>query len=457
MANRHVTHKATIVPLYFEPGRDEEFDVQLTRIGEMIGDLVELADPVALGRPIPDCDAVILPQILGEAYRRLDELKAVRVPILIVTTEFGTLAMWDWEIRSWLASSGVATIAPYTLEDTRKVCAALNVKKELRDTTFLIFQDNPGEGMQPSIFKRFYWWEKEATDRLESRFGLRVVRKSFRDFGSRAQSIPDDAAQAVLDAKSFPREGLSARALLSAIKVFMALLEEIDADPTIRGMGINCLNESHFSDTTPCLAWNLLFEERGIIWACEGDTYSLVTTHIVNRSLDAAIIMSNIYPFLMGGAALKHEKIPRFPDVDGNPDDHLLMAHCGYLGVCPQSFAVGACSGADERPAWTLRPKALSIVDENAHMIDARLPTGPCTLTKLGPMLDKLAVTEGELTGYVQYEHTDFLNGAVVKVPDGHRLMREVYSHHQCIMPGSMTRDLQVIAPIFGFEVVSIG
>jgi hypothetical protein len=159
--------KARLVPLYFDPGRDAEFDEQLDRLREMIGDLVDFAEPVALGTPVENADAVILPQILGEAYRRLDAFKAITVPILIVTTEFGTLAMWDWEIKSWLASYGVKTIAPYSLEDTRKVCSSLNTRRELQETTFLIFQDNPGEGMQPSIFKRFFWWEQEATDRLE--------------------------------------------------------------------------------------------------------------------------------------------------------------------------------------------------------------------------------------------------------------------------------------------------
>ena len=143
--------KATLLPLYFDPGRDEEFDEQLARLRQMIGDLVDFADPQPLGGSMAEADAVILPQILGEAYRRLDAFDGIDVPILIVTTEFGTLAMWDWEIRSWLASFGVQTIAPYSLEDTRKVCSALNVKKELEKTTFLIFQDNPGEGFQPSI------------------------------------------------------------------------------------------------------------------------------------------------------------------------------------------------------------------------------------------------------------------------------------------------------------------
>ena len=383
--------KATLVPVFFEPGRDEEFDEQLARLRSMIGDIVHLADPKPLGAPVGDADAVVLPQILGEAYRRPEAFRDIKVPILIITTEFGTLAMWDWEIKSWLASNDILTIAPYSLEDTRKVCSALRVKRELKQTAFLIFQDNPGEGFQPSIFKRFYWWEQDATRRIEARFGVRIERRSFRQFGAYAKSIPDDVAQATLKSKRFARDDLPERALLSAIKVYLALKEQATKDPAIRGMGINCLNESHFSDTTPCLAWDLLYDELGILWACEGDTMALMTKYLINRSLAVPVIMSNIYPFLMGQAALKHEKIPSFPKVDSEPENHLLMAHCGYLGVCPRRFA--------DQGAWTLRPKVLGIVDENAHMIDARLPQGPCTLVKLDPTLGKLMVMEGELKG----------------------------------------------------------
>ncbi len=440
--------KATLLPLFFDPGRDQEFDEQLGRLRTMIGDLVDFADPQPLGKPVVEADAVILPQILGEAYRRLDAFRDLEVPILIVTTEFGTLAMWDWEIKSWLASNGVRTIAPYSLEDTRKVCSALNAKRELKESTFLIFQDNPGEGFQPSIFKRFYWWEQEATQRLESAFGVTIRRESFNDFGAYAKSIPGEVAQAELESKDFPRAGLTERAGLSAIKVYLALKERVTKDPTIRGMGINCLNESHFSDTTPCLAWDLLYDELGILWACEGDTIALMTKYIINKSLAAPIIMSNIYPFLMGQAALKHEKIPAFPEVESEPENHLLMAHCGYLGVCPRGFAAPG--------AWMLRPKVLGIVDDDAHMIDARLPEGPCTLAKLDPTMGKLMVMEGELTAYAQFTDSDCLNGAVVKVKDGHRMMREVYSHHQCIMTGHAERDLRILADVFGLDIVSI-
>src|SRR5690606_10918839 len=119
---------------------------------------------LVLGASIPPtADAVIFPQMLGEAYRQLAAFRAIDRPILIVTSEFGTMSMWDWEIASYLRDEGVQTIAPYTIDQTRKLCRALVVKRELKQTKFVVFQDNPGEGFQAPIFKRFYWWEDECT------------------------------------------------------------------------------------------------------------------------------------------------------------------------------------------------------------------------------------------------------------------------------------------------------
>ena len=35
------------------------------------------------------------------------------------------------------------------------------------------------------------------------------------------------------------------------------------------------------ADTTPCLAWDLLYDELGTLWACEGDTMALMTKYLV--------------------------------------------------------------------------------------------------------------------------------------------------------------------------------
>ena len=437
--------KARVVPLSFSAPPDDGFRVQCEAIRRLLGDRIELLPSAVLGGVLPECDAVILPQVLGDAYRRLDAFKEITVPILVVTSEFGTLSMWDWEILAWLRATGVQPIAPYDLAQARRVCAALQVRRELAGGKFVVYQDDPGEGMQAPIFKRFYWWEDECSQRIRDRFGLTIEKRSFRELGARAKAIADADAERAWKEKQQPVSGCAGRSVTSAMKMYLALRDDLDADPAIRGMGINCLNESAFSDTTPCLAWSLLHDERGLIWGCEADTVAMLTKHILRRSIGAPVIMTNLYPFLMGQAALKHERIAAFPPV-ADPENHILVAHCGYVGVIPRSMAT----------SWTLKPKVLAIVDDNATAIDARLPEGPITMAKLLPTFQTLVATAAELTGYVGYPGSDCLNGGVIRVRDGRRMMERLPSHHALVMVGDHTADLRMIGNVFGLAVEDI-
>ncbi len=85
--------------------------------------------------------------------------------------------MWDWEIITFFKAEGIETFAPYSLDLTKTICRTLAVKSQMRETKFLIFQDNPGDGMQASIFKRFFWWEEECIRRIKDKFGITVVKK----------------------------------------------------------------------------------------------------------------------------------------------------------------------------------------------------------------------------------------------------------------------------------------
>jgi hypothetical protein len=240
-------------------------------------------------------------------------------------------------------------------------------------------------------------------------------------------------------------DGLSERARGDALRLYAALGDELDEAGGVVAAGINCLNESMTSTTTPCLAWNLLFEERGLMWGCEADLLSMMTELIVYRSLEVPLMMSNLYPFLMGDAALKHEKIPYFPEVE-EPENHVLVAHCGYLGVLPQSFST----------AWAVRPPVLEIVDDNAHALDALLPEGPTTLVKLASTAKTHVVTPAELTGYVQYEDSDCLNGAVLRVQDGYRFVEHLPSHHSILASGQLLRRLELTAQILDLDIEQI-
>ncbi len=433
--------KARLVPVYFRSGIKEDFDRQLAVLTELLADVAGFLEPVPLGTATLDADAAVFPQLVGDAFRQVEELKKIGLPFLVVTSEFGTVAMWDWEIVSFLKAEGLNTFAPYNLELTKDICKSLAVKRDLQQTKFLVFQDNPGEGFQADIFKRFYWWEDSCTQDMKQKFGVTIEKKSFKEFGEAAKLISDQEAREVWKDWDLETPGVSDQALNSAIKIYIAVKRELANDPAIKGVGINCLNESHFSDTTPCLAWNMLFEETGILWACEADTVTLMTKYLWHKCLNVPIMMSNVYPQLVGQAALKHEKIDSFPDVP-DPENHLLIVHCGYLGVLPKCWST----------EWKLRPKALAIVDENATVIDARLPLGDVTLTKLDHTLSRLMTVKGELVDYVQYPGSDCRNGAVVKIRDAHKLMDSFYSHHVLLVSGHWEPHISNLVRVFNLE-----
>lgn len=438
--------RCLLQPLYFGASPDADFAAQLDHLQRLLGDLAEFLPPLPLGATPGPCDAVLFPQMLGAAYRSVEALRALSLPRLVITSEFATMAMWDWEILRYLRDEGVSMLAPYNLAQARALCRALSVRRELRSTRFLVFQDNPGEGFQAPIFKRFYWWEDECTQRLLDRFGLTLERRSFRALGAEAKAIPDAEADAVLAARPIPATGLAPSALRSAAKLYLALQRHLGPAGAFAAAGINCLNESHFSDTTPCLAWNYLFEDRGLLWGCEADTVSMLTKFILHRALDVPLFMTNLYPFLMGQAALKHEKISAFPAVDAEPENHVLIAHCGYMGVIPRPFATG----------WKLNSKVLAIVDANAHAIDALFPAGPITLAKLLPGMTSLSVAQGALTGYAQFPGSDCVNGGVLRLPSGHRLMRNLASHHYICLAGHRLAEIELVAQIFGLNLETL-
>jgi hypothetical protein len=434
-----------LLPLHFVPGPDDGFEQQIERLRDLLGDLVEILPPMALGGRYPQHDAVVFPQMLGSAFHQLDALKAITVPMLVITSEFGTMSMWDWEIGSYLRAEGVPTIAPYNLQQTRQICQALRVRQQLRTTKYIVYQDNPGEGFQASIFKRFYWWEDECTQRIFDHFGVTIEKRSFKELGAAAKKVSDAEALTVWAAwqDKLNVSAIDQPKLLSAMKLYIELRRALDEDSSIQGIGINCLNESHFSDTTPCLAWNILFEERGLIWGCEADTVSMLTKFVLHRSLDVPVMMTNLYPFLMGQAALKHERIQDFPAVADDPANYVLAAHCGYLGVLPQRWST----------EWQMQPKVLAIVDPNSTVIDARLPEGNITLAKLAPDFQRLTVIEGDLTGYAQYPDSDCRNGAIIRIPNGHKLMTNLLSHHYIFMTGHQYASIDMIARIFNLQV----
>lgn len=441
--------KAKLVPLIFEEANERErreYAEQMERLREYYGDTADFTEPVTVGRPLPEADAIVFPQLLGAAFRHKKELYAYGVPMIVLTSRFGTVEMWDWEIVTFLRGEGMNVFSPYTVQLAKTVIRAFAVKKRLKSgAKFLMFQDTPGEGMQANIFKRFYWWEKECTEKMQQIFGITMIYRSWKEVGDRAKEIPDKDAKILYDSWNIRDEDVCEKAKLSAAKLYIAVKEVIEQIGGADAVGSNCLNESFHCDSTPCLAWNMLFEKDGIIWACEGDTLTMLSTFILYRSLEVPMMMTNLYPFLVGMAALAHEKIDKFPDIE-DPDNHALGVHCGYFGFIPRRFCTN----------WVLRPKVLEIVDDNAIVIDAELPIGPVTIAKIYPDFGRLSVIEAEIERYVQYPGSDCRNGALIRYKDGERVMEELCSHHALIIAGRQKAGLRQIAKVFSWDMTLI-
>ncbi|MDD4849143.1 MAG: hypothetical protein PHO10_00425 [Gemmiger sp.] len=440
--------KARLLPLYFAEANERENaerGEQLRALGERYAGTAEFLPAAVLGTPVPaGVDAVVFPQLLGAVFAHKAEMEKLQLPILVLTSEFGTVEMWDWEIVAYLREQlGLLVLTPYTVELANVLLRAMAAKRYLRSgACFLIFEDTPGEGMQANIFKRFYWWETQCTARIEAAFGVKILYRSWRALNEEARAIPDEAAAALWQARAVPQQGVSPGGILKAVKLYMAIKRQVDAVGNVVGVGANCLNESFHSDTTPCLAWNWMYEYDHILWACEGDTVTLISEYILHSALERPLMMTNIYPFLVGMAALKHEKIEKFPAID-DPDNHALGVHCGYFGMVPQSFCA----------QWMLRPKVLEIVGDDAVAIDCRMRPGPVTMAKLHSDMQKLTIIQAEIEGYEQYPGSDCRNGALLRYQNnsGHQVMESLSSHHAILIAGDATAPLLQMAKIYGF------
>lgn len=442
--------KAILQPLLFR-GRNEreagECDEQLGIIYGLYGKVAEFKEPIFTDELTGDeaVDGYVFPQLIGDAFRD-KKIGLIKKPVLVLTAEFGTVLMWDWEIVNYMKEKLHLTVfAPYSTEMAEVVMRAMAASRNMKlDSTYLIFQNTPGEGKQAYIFKKFYWWEKECIENIESVFGVKFVFKDWKLLNIQAAKISDSEAEKVWDGLKVPvSDGVKKEQLLSAVKLYIAMKNEIDKIGNVWGIGANCLNESFYSNTVPCLAYNWLFEKYGIMWACEGDLLSLVSMTIFCKALNKPLMMTNLYPFLMGMAALKHEKITSFPDIS-EPDNCSLGVHCGYYGFAPQSFC----------EEWTVRPKVLEIVDDNAVAVDCRFKKGPVTLAKIHTNMCEITAISATLEDYAQYPGSDCRNGAIFRFNsgDGSKIVTNLVSHHMVVIQGDVIPELREMAEVYGLK-----
>lgn len=433
---------AKVVPLKFNGAIGDNFEKVLRELKVIYAEEMEVLSPVMLGEEIPDCDAILIPEMAVDVYTQMKLIKrTVRKPILVITTGFGVSLMFDWEGVAHLKRKGMEVYNPYSVELGKTILKSLALKRLMKKQKFLIFQDTPGDGLIPEQFKIFYWWNEECIKDIKERFGIEIVFRRYKDLCDDAKAISDQDAETELKKWGFTVKDVSHQALLETIKLYIAIRKAVDEVGDVVGCGANCINEAFDTNVTPCLAWNLLYRERGVMWGLESDISALVTQYIMGSVIDASIFATNIYPFLSGMPALSHEKIQSFPAVE-DPDNHALLVHCGYLG----------CSiNQKHSTRWELNPSVLAwLFGESSTAIDAEVGTGDITMCKMHEDFKGLQVEKAVLEAYVQYPGSDCRNGGLIRVADGYRLMEQIISHHVIVLTGKKSNQMKAVCSILG-------
>ena len=184
--------RPTLLPVALEADPGANFTRQLAALVGLTEGQVDWLPTGYVGDPVPaEATAVVVPDMSGLAYGKLAEFARIEVPILVVTSEFGTVSMWDWEIRDYLRRRGVPTVAPTSPEELADLVRALAVRQTLPTARMLAYLDDLGGGKQPDIFKRFYFYEQECATAMQDALGVSVERRSFRDLAARAAGIAE--------------------------------------------------------------------------------------------------------------------------------------------------------------------------------------------------------------------------------------------------------------------------
>ena len=86
----------------------------------LYGDVADFLEPVVVGEPIDEtAEAIVFPQMIFEAFRVADTLAAYDMPMIVLTSKYGTVEMWDWEIVTYLREKGMTVFSPYNNDHSR--------------------------------------------------------------------------------------------------------------------------------------------------------------------------------------------------------------------------------------------------------------------------------------------------------------------------------------------------
>ena len=348
--------KARLLPVYFDPGRDAGFDAQLEalkRLARRRGGVPRRpsrSGAAARGRrggvPAASRRGVPARWRISRRIRAPDPDPHLGVRH---RCRCGT-----GRSSSYLRAEGVETIAPYDARADARRCAARSRVEaaSCAGNSSSSTRTTPAKARRPASSSASTGGRTNASDRMSARSASRSCEKSFARAGRRRRRTSATPTRGSSRASAACRRTTASRARRSSAHSSSTSRSSARprADPASSPAGINCLNESHFSDTTPCLAWACSSRSAGSMWGCEADI-----------ALDAD---HGAAPPLAGRADHDDQPLP-VPDGPGGAqaraDRRLSRRSRASPRTTSSSRTAATSASCRSRFAteWTLRPKVL--------------------------------------------------------------------------------------------------
>lgn len=348
----------------------------------------------------------------GLNFGLLGQICQLGKPILTHWDAFG----YSWQarlVREFIDETDAVCLIPFGAEDVKRIMRVLRAVTLLRGLRALYVGHIPSHSVKSASYD---------FDDMENRLGLQFDQVSVEDFEEAVDQAGDEEAEQVAKSWSEHADVLNGRQekLEEYAKIYLGLkdlLEQHEAN----AVTMDCAFLKTV-ELVPCYSFANLIDE-GIPSGCEGDTSALISMSILMGISGEAALMGNLF------SNTTHE------DIESNV---IVINH----DIVPPSMA-----GKGKR----IRLRDFHATGQGLTGF-VELETGDkVTVMGMDRKASKLWCSSGEVVWTEDTVHCRTSIG--VKVKDAKRIGREGFGHHQALVYGDWTKDLEMLGRILRLDV----
>jgi hypothetical protein len=335
------------------------------------------------------------------------------------------LPSWDnwgysWSgrfIKEAVEEAGGISFVPYSSHDIHRIIKVLRAYTFIRDIKALYIGDIPSNSVRDANF--------DFAD-LEERFGIQFIHLNFEDLSDAIRKVDDKESEKIANLWKKNAEILDGREekLTRYAKTYIALKSLLSAY-NANAMTVDCAFLPDV-ELVPCYSFGVLADE-GIPSGCEGDTSALLTMSILMGLSGRSALMGNLF------CNATHN------DVENNV---IVINH----DVVPPSMG-------DSKEKMRLRDFHASKKGLTGFV---QLRKGEkVTVSGIDRKARRIWHSEGEIVWTEDTTHCRTSIG--IKVKDAKKIGRESFGHHQVIVYGNFSAEIEILAKVLKMRAVNLG